>query len=177
MSTQNCSTAVGVFDSRLEANQAVTELQEAGFGQNQIGVAMRHAPSPVDASRSEDTEDQMDTTSGGLAGVLGGLGLGALAGVGVLTGVIPVVGPAIAAGTLGVILSNAIAGAGIVGLVGALVGAGLPKREAEYYQEQFEAGRIIVTVDAGDRCGEATEILLDNGCHFMTSRGAARTST
>ena len=37
-------------------------------------------------------------------------GPGRLAGLGVLSGIIPVVGPAIAAGTLGVILSNAAAG-------------------------------------------------------------------
>jgi hypothetical protein len=70
---------------------------------------------------------------------LTGLDLGALAGLGVLAGVIPVVGPAIAAGTSGVVLSNAAAEAGIAGLVGALVGAGIPEHEAKQYQEEIEA--------------------------------------
>ena len=98
-----------------------------------------------------------------MAGALTGLGLGALAGLGVLAGVIPVVGPAIAGGTLGVILSNAAAGAGIAGLVGALIGAGVPEHEAKYYHDEFEAGRTIVTVTADGRADEAMAILRGTG--------------
>ena len=122
MNTQQGSTVVGVFEDRIHANKAVTELHQAGFDQGQIGLAMRHAEGAGDVAA---TEHDSHATSGALAGALTGLGLGALAGLGVLAGVIPVVGPAIAAGTLGVVLSNAAAGAGIAGLLGALVGAGI----------------------------------------------------
>ena len=101
-----------------------------------------------------------------------GLGLGALAGLGVISGVIPVIGPAIAAGTLGVILSNAAAGAGIVGLVGALIGAGVPEHEAKYYHQEFEAGRTVVTVMSDGRGNEATAILLRHGAYDMSTRDA-----
>jgi hypothetical protein len=74
-----------------------------------------------------------------LAGVLTGLGLGALAGLGVLAGVIPVVGPAIAAGTSRVVLSNAAAEAGFARLVGALVVAGISEHKAKQYQGELEA--------------------------------------
>jgi hypothetical protein len=174
MKTQPASTVVGVFEDRLHANKAVTELHQAGFGDNQVGVAMRHAEGASDAT---GTEHDTHAGSGALTGALTGLGLGALAGLGVLAGVIPVVGPAIAAGTLGVILSNAAAGAGIAGLVGALVGAGIPEHEAKYYQGEFEAGRAIVTVNAGSRASEATGILRRCGAYDMTSRGAAVIST
>jgi hypothetical protein len=107
-----------------------------------------------------------------LTGALTGIGLGALAGLGVLAGVIPVVGPAIAAGTLGVVLSNAAAGAGIAGLVGALVGAGVPEHEAKYYQGELEAGRVIVTVHAAGRAEEAAAVLRRNGAYDMGSRAA-----
>jgi hypothetical protein len=174
MNTQQRSTVVGVFEDRLHANKAVTELHQAGFDQSQIGVAMKHAEGVADAaSTGHDTH----SGSGALTGVLTGLGLGALAGLGVLAGVIPVVGPAIAAGTLGVVLSNAAAGAGIAGLIGALVGAGLPEHEAKYYQGEFEAGRAIVTVNAGNRSDEATGILRRCGAYDMSSRGAAKVST
>ena len=105
-----------------------------------------------------------------MAGVLTGLGLGALAGLGVLSGVIPVVGPAIAGGTLGVILSNAAVGAGVGGLVGALVGAGIPEHEAQYYQGEFESGRTIVTVQADGRADEAMAILRRYGSFDMSTR-------
>ena len=52
------STVVGVFEDRQKANQAVSELLKAGFRQDQIGVAMRHAegddrttPRPMPATR------------------------------------------------------------------------------------------------------------------------------
>ena len=90
---------------------------------------------------------------------LTGLGLVALAGLGVLAGVIPVVGPAIAGGTLGIILSNAAAGAGIAGSTGALIGAGAPEEEAEYYEGEFEAGRTIVTVTATGKADEVMAVL------------------
>ena len=166
MNTQESTTVVAVFDSRLEANQAIASLREAGFGEHELGFAARHTDSPANG---ENGEEQMDTTSGAMAGALAGTGLGAVAGIGVLTGVIPIVGPAIAAGTLGVILSNAIAGAGIAGLIGALVGSGVPAPEATYYQRQLEAGRVIVSVCAGDRFETAQEILLDNGGHYVRS--------
>jgi hypothetical protein len=173
MKTPQNSTVVGVFEDRRHANQAITELHQAGFDQSQIGVAMRHTEGRADAA---STDHETHAGSGALTGALTGLGLGALAGLGVLAGVVPVVGPAIAAGTLGVILSNAAAGAGIVGLVGALVGAGIPEHEAKYYQGELEAGRAIVTVNAGGRSGEATAILRRCGAYDMSSRRAATAS-
>ena len=90
----------------------------------------------------------------------------------VLSGVVPVIGPAIAAGTLGVILSNAAAGAAVAGLAGALIGSGIPEEEAKYYHGEFEAGRMIVTVHTDGRSAEATAILRRHGAYDMSSRGA-----
>jgi len=168
--TQQRSTVVGVFEDRRHADQAVSDLRNAGFRDDQIGVAMRHAEGEaVTGSSDEDSH----AGTGAIAGALTGLGLGALAGLGVLSGVIPVIGPAIAGGTLGIILSNAAAGAGIAGLVGALAGAGIPEHEAKYYQGEFEAGRTIVTVSADGRADEATAIMRRHGAYDMSTRGAA----
>jgi uncharacterized protein (TIGR02271 family) len=171
MTAQQRSSVVGVFEDRQQADRAIGELRQAGFREDQIGVAMRHAEGTAVAGTSADADDS-HAGSGALTGALTGLGLGALAGLGVLAGVIPVVGPAIAAGTLGVVLSNAAAGAGIAGLVGALIGAGIPEEEATYYQGEFEAGRTIVTVTANGRADEAAAILRRNGAYDMSSRGA-----
>jgi len=175
MAVQQRSTVVGVFEDRLAADRAIEELRRAGFREDQIGAAMRHAEGTVDATVDE-TEGESHAGAGALTGALAGLGLGALAGLGVLSGVIPVIGPAIAAGTLGVILSNAAAGAGIAGLVGALIGAGVPEHEANYYQSEFEAGRTIVTVTADGRADEAMAILRRHGAYDMSTRGAAATT-
>jgi hypothetical protein len=166
MNTSKPFTIVGVFEDRLHANQAVHELHQVGFTDKQIGIAMKHTN---DGETEDYTEEGTHAGSGALAGALTGLGLGALAGLGVLAGVIPVVGPAIAAGTLGVVLSNAAAGAAISGLVGALVGAGLPEHEAKYYQGEFEAGRVIVTVQANDQASEVTDIIHRCGGYDMNN--------
>ncbi len=167
------STVVGVFEDRVDADKAVSQLLKAGFRQDQIGVAMRHDGDVADKSGTADSkEPHTHATSGAMTGALTGLGLGALAGLGVLAGVIPVVGPAIAAGTLGVILSNAAAGAGLAGLAGALIGAGLPEHEAKYYHSEFEAGKTIVTVHAAGRYDEATSILRRNNAYDMSSSPA-----
>jgi hypothetical protein len=170
MKTHHGSTVVGVFQDHLQANQAVAQLDEAGFDKSQVGIAMRHTGEIThDLVTAKDTH----AGAGALSGALAGLGLGALAGLGILAGVIPVVGHAIAAGTLGVILCNAAAGAGIAGLAGFLVGAGIPEHEAEYYQREFEAGHAIVTVNAGSRATEATDILRRYGAYDANSRRPA----
>jgi len=176
MAVNTRSTVVGVFDDRRHADQAVADLRKVGFRDDQIGVAMRHTEGVAEASKAHDADDS-HAGSGALTGALTGLGLGALAGLGVLAGVIPVIGPAIAGGTLGVMLSNAAAGAGIAGLAGALVGAGIPEEEAKYYHSEFEAGKVIVTVNANARADEATTILRRHGAYDMSTRGAAARDT
>jgi hypothetical protein len=169
------STIVGVFDDRLQADRAVDELRRAGFRDDQIGVAMRYDAGAAATAGATDVVDatgagETHAGTGAITGVLTGLGLGALAGFGVLSGVIPVIGPAIAGGTLGIILSNAALGAGVGGLVGALVGAGIPEDEAQYYQGEFEAGRMIVTVRGDGRGDEAMAIFRRYGAYDMSTR-------
>ena len=161
------TTIVGIFNDRVQADKAVDDLYRAGFHDDQIGFAMRH-----DEELIYDTTNEGNTHAGASAvtGALAGLGLGALAGLGVLAGVIPVIGPAIAAGTLGSSFRTRPPGLASSVLRGALVGAGVPEHEAKYYQDEFEAGRVIVTVAAGNRVGEAAVILLRSGAYYMTTR-------
>jgi hypothetical protein len=175
MRAQQRPTIVGVFDDRQQADRAVDELRRAGFRDDQIGVAWRHEGGEFEVGESSEATGETRAGTGAAAGALAGLGLGAVAGIGVLSGVIPVIGPAIAGGTLGVILANAAAGAGIGGLVGALAGAGIPEEEAQYYQDEFEAGRMIVTVQAEGRPDDARAILRRYGALDWSSRGDART--
>ena len=80
-------------------------------------------------------------------------------GLGIIAGVLPAIGPAIAGGTLATILSSAAAGAAGLGLVGALTGLGMSTEEADYYESEFKAGRYIVTVTADTRYDEAVTTL------------------
>ena len=62
--------------------------------------------------------------------------MGALWGLGILAGIVPAIGPAIAGGTLAAILSSAAAGAATAGVAGALIGLGIPEDEAKRGEEK-----------------------------------------
>jgi len=169
MTTHQRTTAVGVFTDHTQADKAVAELKRAGFRDDQIGVVGRDWRADSANTTVKKTEGTM-AEEGGLAGVITGAAGGALIGLGVLSGVIPVIGPAIAAGTLGVILSNAAAGAAVVGLIGTLAGLGIPEEEARYYENEFKTGRFIVTVKSDGRYDEAMTILRRHGGYDHTTR-------
>jgi hypothetical protein len=56
--------------------------------------------------------------------------------------------PAIAGGILATVLASAAGGAAVGGALGALIGFGIPAEEARYYENEFLAGRALVTVKA-----------------------------
>jgi hypothetical protein len=161
-------TVVGVFEDRTAAQQAINELKRIGFTDDQIGVMAR------DASDVEGVDDESDNyaAEGGAAGLATGAGVGALWGLGIVAGVLPAIGPAIAGGTLAAILTSAAAGAAAVGLAGTLIGLGIPKHEAEYYESEVEAGRIVVTVRTGGRYTEALAVMHRFGGYDMDTREA-----
>ena len=62
---------------------------------------------------------------------------------------------------------TAVAGAGIGaaagGLAGALVGMGLPEADAQRFEEGFNAGGVLVTVNGGARAADARAVLERHG--------------
>jgi len=159
------NTVVGVFHDRADAEGAVTALRQAGFREDQIGVVARGNEHDVASSADEQTGSHAG--SGAVAGLMAGAGIGGLVGLGIIAGVIPVLGPIIAGGTLATILANAAGGAALAGLAGGLVGAGIPEDEARYYQDEFEAGRTLVTVKADGRTDDAIRILRSHNAYDM----------
>ena len=162
-------TVVGVFTTTQAARDATQALKKAGFLESEIGVVSSHG-------QHDGSDDESRVAEGAVAGATTGLGIGALWGLGILAGVLPAIGPAIAGGTLAVLLSSAAAGAATAGLAGALIGMGLSKNEADFYDAEVQAGRTIVTVEAGQRYAEATKILRQAGGYDMTDKSDAGTS-
>ncbi len=175
MATRSQGTVVGVFRDSMQAQQAVNELRRMGFDEAQIGVVGPGNDTgkmvPTDAS------DESYATEGALSGLATGAGVGALWGLGILAGVLPAIGPAIAGGTLAAILSSTAAGAAAAGLGGALIGLGLSKDEADYYNTEFESGRTVVTVSAGNRRGEAESALRSFGSYDISTKDKQSTGT
>ncbi len=238
---QKYSTIVGIFDDHIAVVDAIKELRQSGFSDDQIGFVVRH-------DRGSNTDDATKQAPNAIArGVVGGL-LGAAdmlllpvtgpgeastileaalpateeaidnmrspgshsaepassstaspstpetptqteqgepaatdepdfleeRGTSIITGsviggtlsavaamLIPGIGPILAGG----LLAATFGGAAIGGIAGGFLGMGIPEHRARYYEQQFQAGRIILTVKAGNRQQQALEILRQHGAH------------
>ena len=147
--------AAAVFDSRAEAERAVSELREAGVPDQAISVISLHEDGANDEhGHVHETDDHHDNkATGALKGLAAGGAVGAIAGLGALA--IPGVGPFIAAGaiaeSLGVVGSAAAVsgavGAAAGGLTGALVDYGVSREHAEHYERRIRKGAVFVGVE------------------------------
>jgi hypothetical protein len=168
--TGTIGTIVGVFPTPQQAQRAVMELKSSGFSESDIGVVSRNSEGKVVGKDAEDAG--ANAATGAAAGAATGAGLGALWGLGILAGVLPGIGPAIAGGTLGVLLSSAAAGAAAAGITGALVGLGVSEDEAAYYENEYKAGRTLVTVRAGAKAAAAEQIFARHGGYTRQPQAA-----
>jgi hypothetical protein len=170
MTTREQQTIVAVFSTEERARAAIRDLHEAGFTDDQIGFVHRNNNETIPETAEEHAEDQATTERGAAAGgvtggVVGGL-LGAAAAL-----FIPGVGPVVAGGILGATLGGIVIGAAAGGLIGALTHLGVPEEHAQYYNQELEAGRIIVTVHPNAaNAQEALDIVRRNGAYDAVNR-------
>jgi hypothetical protein len=150
-----------LFHDRGRADDAVKELLRLKFPESAIGLAAR---TPL----TEKIGNQWEV--GAATGAVAGGATGTLLGIAVAGGLMTGVGPVVAGGLLGGLLSSAAAGAATGGVLGALVGLGVQEEEATFYKEEFDAGRTLVTVRAGERASEAAEVFRRFGAYDTTSR-------
>jgi hypothetical protein len=156
MTTTERGIVVGVFPNRGWAERAIDELHHAGFALEQIGVVM---PGGRVAEAHTGTEVLEDNAGrGAVTGAVTGGAVGAVAGA-LATGLIPGIGPILAGGLLVGILGGAAAGAALGTFAGPFIALGLSEDEARHYEREFQAGRSIIVVRAGDRDGLARDIL------------------
>jgi hypothetical protein len=133
-----------IVQTRPQAEAIVTELQRAGFSNDDISVLLPDKRGTKDFAHEHHTKAPEGAVAGvGAGGLLGGT-LGLLAGIGAIA--IPGVGPLIAAGPVLAALSGAAAGATVGGIAGTLVGLGIPEIEAKRYEGKIVGGNILMSV-------------------------------
>ena len=108
-------------------------------------------PAPASARRS-----------GGVAGLLAGLGMLA----------IPGIGPVVAAGWLASTAAVAAVGGTAGGLIGALTQSGVDEREANAYAEGVRRGGTLVTARVPDTDRARYEAILDRSAVNIADRSA-----
>lgn len=150
------TTVIGVFDTVGFARDAVGDLVQAGFKDDQIGLVAHDG-----ATDAETYSTASNVAAGATAGMATGASVGALWAIGIAAGLLPAIGPVIAGGVLASVLASAAGGAAVAGVVGALIGLGFPEEEARYYEGEFHAGRTLVTVRT-DRNPEGARAILRN---------------
>jgi hypothetical protein len=158
---QSRDTVVAVFDDRSDAQDAINALRDAGFMADDISILARDRDTAGRLAEDTGAEVAAGAATGALAGGLLGGVAGWLIGIGALA--IPGVGPIIAAGPLAAALGGAALGATGGGIIGALTGVGVPEDEAQYYNDEFKRGGIVVTAQARGRYDEARAILREHG--------------
>lgn len=158
-----------VFDSRSEAERAVSELRSAGVRDKDISlIGQRDDGKATSTDASGKGIDGDGAIKGLAAGTVGGalLGITALA--------IPGVGPLVAAGAIaesaigGAAATGAIIGGATGGIAGALSKHGVSDEDSHYYEERIHQGGIFVSVDtssAGIDRETASDILYRYGGH------------
>ncbi len=152
----------GLFDDRTQAEKAIEDLKAAGFDPSKIGFVMQDKSATKEVTEDHGTHSTEGAVAGGL---IGGTAGALLAATGAL--VIPGIGPFVSAG----ILATSLVGGAAGWLVGGLAGLGIPREEAQYYEDRVHQGAALVTVDAAGRDAEARQILLRDGAEDLQDRG------
>jgi hypothetical protein len=189
---------VALFEERLEAEDAIRDLKDAGFTNDQIGIATQDRVGPgsrdeesaagavrgeedvAQSARSQETADGGDPgkiveetangmAEGAAAGALTGGVIGGLVGL-ISSLLIPGIGPLLVGGVLASTLLGMGVGAATGGLIGALVGMGVPEEDAKYFDAGLREGRTLVTVSDTEGAPEALSILERHGGDLGPSR-------
>ncbi|MCG9968042.1 general stress protein [Pelotomaculum terephthalicicum JT] len=148
-------TVVGLFDSRDQAEKAVSALRGRGFYE-EISVLA------ADKSKTGDTGENKGTGGSIASGVSTGGVLGGLAGLAMGAGalVIPGIGPILAAGPIAGLLSGAATG----GIAGGLIDWGVPSERGRYYEGKVKEGKILASVRTDEKkIEDAAGIMRKNG--------------
>lgn len=141
-------TIICLANTEAQAEAIVKRLAEAGIPTSDVSALFPDKSGSRDFAHEHHTKAPEGTAIGASAGGVTGGVLGLLAGIGALA--IPGVGPFIAAGPIMAALSGAAVGAAIGGIAGALIGMGIPEFEAKQYEAKIKEGNILISVHARD---------------------------
>lgn len=161
---------LGIFTDRSDANAAIDDLTEAGFNASDISIVVREQDVASTAVESRGEKVVQGTTSGATTGAAVGALAGLLIGLGVITvpgiGGLLIGGPLAAAlgltGVAATTVSGGVTGGLAGGLVGALVGLGVPREQAQVYEDMIREGAVLLAVPNINREDEVSAILAAN---------------
>lgn len=169
-------TVICLANTQTQAETIVQRLNESGIPTSDVSVLLPDKAGTRDFAHEQHTKAPEGTAIGaGAGGVTGGV-FGLLVGIGALA--IPGLGPFIAAGPIMAALSGAAVGATIGGIAGALIGMGIPEYEAKQYEAKIKEGNILISVHTadGDVVDRVKKIMKEAGADDISSTGESSVS-
>lgn len=165
----NNRVVIGVFDDYADAAMALEDLKVAGFSSEKISLIgpdadeMRPVTSQV-VKGAQNSALGHFTVGGAIAGFLVGLATVAIPG----TGALVVAGPLMAA------FSGAAVGSYLGIVAGALVHFDIPEYEAQVYEAELTAGKVLIAVhaDEQDERFRAEQVMDRNGAIEVDTKAA-----
>lgn len=165
-------TMLGIFSTRNQAEDAITELRDKGYDVKNMSIIMKDrqekerlaSDTGITVGEGLATGAATGAIMGGIAGLLVGIGAITIPGIGALL----IGGPLAAAlgltGAAATTAEGAVAGALAGSIVGGLVDLGMPEESARRYEERVKHGGILLAVPTlnGDRA-TVEEILVEHG--------------
>lgn len=160
---------IGVFDSRNDAETAVSQLRNKGFNTEEINIIAKDDNKQRNQSQTYDDDITDGALTGGTIGGIGGLllGAGVVASVGAMA--IPGIGPIIASGPIAAAIGGAVAG----GVAGGLIDWGIPAEASHRYEQSVAKGGILAVIRTNSNKVEAAaQVLRQNGATDVESHTA-----
>jgi len=155
---------VAVYDDHAEAEQAIKELQKAGFDMKKLSIVARnpHAEEHFVGFYSAGDRVKYWAKAGAFTGAFWGSLWGLLLGAGIFA--IPGIGPVLVAGPLVAWMIGALEGAVVVGGISAigagLYSVGLPKDSILKYEIALKTDRFLLLVHGtAEETARAREII------------------
>lgn len=142
-------TASCVVTNEIQAHKVTSQLQAAGFPEQDISLLFPEEVVTSNIEFEENTKAPEGAAIGAGAGGAVAGALGWLVAIGTIT--VPGVGPFLAVGPVFSALSAAAAGAAVGGLTGTLVGLGIPEIEAKVYERKLREGSFLISVRCPDQ--------------------------
>jgi hypothetical protein len=167
-STPQHNTVVAIFESHMQAEQAVKELQQGGFDMKQLSIVGRDYHTDEHVVGYYNTGDRMKYWGkagafwGGIWGLLFGSAFFWIPGVGPLL----VAGPLVAAIMGG--LEGAVVFGGLNALGAGLYSIGIPENSVLAYESAIGAGKFALIAHGGpDDIAHAKSILNSTGAETV----------
>lgn len=166
---QSSRAVIGVFNSRGDAEKAVSQLRNKGFNTEEINIVSKDNKQGKNQNQTYDDDITDGALTGGTLGGISGLllGAGVVASVGAMA--IPGIGPIIASGPIAAAIGGAVAG----GIAGGLIDWGIPAEASQRYEQSVAQGGILAVIrTASGKVDTAAQILRQYGATDIESHTA-----